>query len=95
MRKSSGAGSGVRSGSVGDAMEAAEVAASESLAKNAREPADYALWQKVGLDAVKLARGMSALQRAQFVVMLEERMKLAAHECRSGNNRLQHALDLK
>lgn len=94
MGKKWGAGSGVRRGRLGDAMEAAEVQLVEEVAKIARQPADYHLFRIMGTEAVKLASGMSTAQRSQFLVMLAERMPFIAHECRQGNNRLQHALDL-
>lgn len=94
MRKNAISGSGERQGSCGDAMEAAEAQLIEELAKIARQPADYHLFRIIGAEAVNLASGMSTAQRSQFLVMLAERMPLIAHECRRGNIRLQHALDL-
>lgn len=56
-----------RSGQLGDAMEAAEVGLTEDAARVCRQPADYALWQMVGRQAVEATAGMTLEQRALFV----------------------------
>lgn len=79
----------------GYAMERAEAEATVHMAQNCREPADYALWQMIGREAVRATRGMTADQRSAFVVMLTHAVSQSARDARMGGGRLQRALDFK
>jgi hypothetical protein len=80
--------------SVGDAMERAEVEATERMARECREPADYALFGLMGREAVRAARGMTQDQRAVFVARLAEAITQVAESSKiQGRGRLQHHLD--
>lgn len=65
-----------RKSSAGDAMERAEVQATESMAQVCRTPGDYALFGYAGRHAVENARKMTQAQRSEYVV----RMELAIHD---------------
>jgi hypothetical protein len=82
-----------RSGSLGDAMEAAEVRATEKMAKTCRRPEDYALWTMVGRGAVQAAGKMTHAQRAVFVATMERFIEDARREAMTNApGRLQAAL---
>jgi hypothetical protein len=82
-----------RSGSLGDAMEAAEVRATEEMAKTCRQPSDYVLWTMVGREAVEVAGKMTQAQRAVFVSTMERAIEDARKEAMTNApGRLQAAL---
>lgn len=56
---------------MGDAMERAEVQATEVMAQTCRAPQDYALWSMVGRLTVEATGGLTQEQRAVFVAALE------------------------
>jgi len=82
-----------RSGSLGDEMEAAEVALIEEAARECRTVSDYALWKGIGRQVVQIARRLTQEQRAVFVSSLEKGINYA-HEQATTNapKRLQAAL---
>lgn len=82
-----------RSGKLGDAMEAAEVRATEEMAKVCRTPADYALWTTVGREVVEVARRMTLEQRAVFASTMERAVEDARQVAMTNApGRLQAAL---
>jgi len=85
-----------RSGSLGDAMERAEVEATEAMAQVCRAPGDYALFALMGREAVQAVRSMTGDQRAVFVAVAAEAVAQAAVYAKTnGKMRLQAALDFK
>jgi hypothetical protein len=84
-----------REGSLGEAMEKAEVEVTESMAKTCRQPGDYALWGLVGREAVGATKGMTLDQRSVFVALVAEGIENARQRAREGGGRLQHALEFK
>lgn len=85
-----------REGSLGEAMERAEVEITEAMAKTCRQPGDYALWGLVGREAVKATKGMTTDQRSVFVALVAEAIEDARKRAREGGDgRLQQALEFK
>lgn len=83
-----------RSGSLGEAMERAEVQATEGMAQVCRFPSDYALFAFVGRAAVEGAKGMTLEQRSVYVATLERAVDYARKEAQTNTpGRLQAALD--
>lgn len=82
-----------REGSLGDAMEQADVELQTSAAKNCRTPGDYKLWEIIGREAVSIARKMTQEQRSVFVVAAVQALQSAKDTAMSNaSGRLQAVL---